>query len=263
MNPNVEIPPEKVESPAVIVISRVTFNYAVIAFVCLALGMVIGMVAYDRVAQGSQAGTEALINKAVATAVASLPQAAVNDPNARHNVSIDDRPSLGPKDAPVVLVEFGDFDCIHCKDFHDSTIEPLLQHYGDKVLYVFRDFPILGQGSVEAALAADCAYDQNAFWGFHDMLYADQANLTRTQFVKDAQTLKLNVDQFTQCFDSGEHQDRVGKDYTDAEALGVNGTPTFFVNGKMLVGAQPYQAFADAIDAELDVSNVAATQPPS
>ena len=247
------------QSP-VIVISRVMFNYAVIAVVCLLLGGVVGMVAYERVAQNNLAETQALIDKSVAAAVAALPKdaAAVQvDPNARKDVAIENRPSLGPRDAPVVMVEFGDFHCTYCKHFHDETITPLLQNYGNKVLFVFRDYPILGPDSTQAALAAECAYDQDAFWGFHDRLFADPTELTRPQFIKYAQDLKLNMDVFTPCYDKATHQTEISKDYNDATALGVGATPTFFINGKILLGAQPYATFAAAIDAELNAATAA------
>ena len=244
-NPNTQSPD--------VVISRLLLNYAVIALVCLVVGIVVGMVAQDRLAQNHQAETQALIDRSVAAAIAALPQDTIvqADPNARKDVAIDNRPSLGPRDAPVVIVEFGDFHCTYCKRFHDETITPLLQNYGDKVLFVFRDYPILGPDSTQAALAAECAYDQDAFWNFHDRLFSDPTELTRPLFIKYAQDLNLDMDQFTLCYDNAAHQTEVSQDYNDATALGVGATPTFFINGKLLLGAQPYAAFAAAVDAEL------------
>ena len=95
------------------------------------------------------------------------------------------------------MVEFGDFHCTYCKRFHDETITPLLENYGDKVLYVFRDYPILGPDSMQAALAAECAFDQDAFWDFHDRLFSDPTELTRDKFIEYAQELNLDMDQFT------------------------------------------------------------------
>jgi protein-disulfide isomerase len=240
------------QSPDV-VISRVTLNYAVIAVVCLLVGVAVGMIAQDRLNQNNQAVTQALIDRSVASAIAALPKDTTvqADPKARKDVAIDNRPSLGLRDAPVVMVEFGDFHCTYCKRFHDETITPLLQNYGDKILFVFRDYPILGPDSTQAALAAECAYDQDAFWNFHDRLFSDPTELTRPLFIKYAQDLKLNMDTFTSCYDNATHQTEVSKDYNDATALGVGATPTFFINGKMLLGAQPYASFAAAIDAEL------------
>lgn len=260
--PEPYVPPPP--SPAVVTISRVTFNYAIIAVVFLVVGAVIGTVVYDRVSRENQVATDDLINRAVATAIAALPTpvavAAADDPNARVFVASDNRPALGPVDAPVVIVEFGDFRCGYCKRFNDETITPLLDNYGDRVRFVFRDYPILGAASVQAALAANCAYDQNAFWDFHDKLYADPSELTRDKFLEYAEALNLNIDQFTTCYDEAEHQDTVVQDYTDAQALGVTGTPTFFINGKVFIGAQPYESFAAVIDAELALSETPAEQ---
>ena len=118
--------------------------------------------------------------------------------------------------------------------------------------------PILGQDSLSAALAAGCADDQGAFWPFHDRLYADPTNLTRDAFVQYATDLNLNLDTFTQCYDDQQHRDDVLQDYNDGQALGVGGTPTFFVNGKIFVGAQPYENFAQLIDAELNADETPA-----
>lgn len=240
------------ETP-VVVISRVTFNYAVIAFVCLLLGMALGAVGYDRVTQQNRVENEALINRAVATAVASLPRdtAAGPDPNTRYTVSTEGRPAIGSADAPVVIVEFGDFRCGYCKRFHEQTIQPLLANYGEQVRFVYRDYPILGPDSQQAAYAAQCAHDQGVFWDFHDLLYANQSQLNRVAFLSYAESLGMDVERFTDCYDNGTLNGAVVQDYNDGVALGITGTPTFFINGKMLIGAQPYEQFAAAIDAEL------------
>lgn len=253
--PAVEPVATPTEAPPVAVIPRAVFNYFVIAVVALALGLVLGVVGYDRVVQQSRADTEALIEKTVATAVAALPRdtvADVPDPNQRHEVSIANQPYRGADDAPIVIVEFGDFSCGYCKRFNDQTVTPLMETYGDQVKLVYRDYPILGPNSLSAALAAECAHDQDAFWGFHDRLYADPSNLTRDAFIAYATELELELDQFAQCYDDQVHRDAVVQDYNDGQALGVGGTPTFFINGKILVGAQPYDQFVSVIEAELD-----------
>lgn len=246
------------ETP-VVVISRVTFNYAVIAFVCLLLGMGVGAVGYDRLTQQNRVANEALINKAVATAVAALPRdtAAAQglNPNTRYTIATEGRPAIGSQDAPVVIVEFGDFRCGYCKRFQEQTVAPLLANYGDQILFVYRDYPILGPDSLQSAFAAQCAHDQGAFWGFHDLLYANQSQLNRVAFVSYAEALGMDVERFTACYDNGELNSAVIQDYNDGNALGITGTPTFFINGKVLVGAQPYETFAAAIDAELAAVN--------
>ncbi len=284
--PDAEIlapPPPAPTAPPLAVIPRATFNYFVIAVVALLIGVVIGAVGFDRLTQqnreenaalidqsvasaiaalpqGSSVDTEALINQAVATAVAAVPSGAqANDPNKRYDVAIADQPSMGPADAPVVMVEFGDFHCSYCKHFNDDTIKPLLDAYGDKVLFVYRDYPILGPNSLSAALAAGCANDQGAFWPFHDLMFANQTALNRDTFIQDATDLNLDVDTFTQCYDNQDHRSDVLQDYNDGQTLGVGGTPTFFINGKVFVGAQPYDSFAQTIDAELNADETPAT----
>lgn len=260
-NADLEMPliapePERVVEPPVAVIPRVVFNYFVIAAVSLAIGLVIGVVAYDRIAARSrdEVDTEVLINQAVAAAIAALPTqavAGVPDPNMRYDVAVADQPWRGTEDASIVIVEFGDFHCGYCKRFHDQTVTPLMETYGDRVKLVYRDYPILGPDSLSAALAASCAYDQDVFWDFHDRLYANPSNLTRSAFIQYATDLDLDVNRFTTCYDDQEHRDTVIQDYNDAQSLGVSGTPTFFINGKIFVGAQPYEQFAAAIEAEL------------
>jgi protein-disulfide isomerase len=244
--PEIKSPPPQ----AVMVVRRVVFNYVVIAVVFLAIGIAIGVVGYSRVVDHDKI----LIDQSVAKAIAALPSGAAAgqpNPNVRQNVSITGQPSMGPDDAPVVIVEFGDFHCTYCKRFQDQTITPLLQKYGDQVKFVYRDFPILGPDSLSAALAAACAQDQNAFWPFHDQLFANPTTLTRDAFVQYATALNLNLDQFTTCYDNQQHNNDVLADYNDGQTLGVSGTPTFFINGKILVGAQPLEQFSQRIDAEL------------
>jgi protein-disulfide isomerase len=248
--------PEVAGDTHVITIPRVLFNYAVIAIACFVVGLVVGVFAYDRVVQNNREENTELINSAVAAAVAALPQTGMvaqptPDPNFRYDVAEAGNPALGPVDAPITIIEFGDFRCSYCKRFFDQTLEPLLTAYEGQVRFVYRDYPILGPESVQAALAAQCADDQGQFWVFHDRLYQEQ-NLTRAAFVQYATEFEMDVDTFTTCLDDAVHQSEVEADYIAGAQLGVGGTPTFFINGKILVGAQPYESFVAAIEAELN-----------
>ncbi len=265
-----------------VVISRVAFNYVVIAIACLVIGAVVGILGYDRVSRGNQDQTDALINRAVSTAVASIPmqvgtgntstesmvqavgtavaaQATAMvptplptlDPNIRYDVSVADNPFLGPEDAPVTIIEFADFRCGFCKRFNDNTMQQILDTYGDNVRLVFRDYPILGPESQVAALAGECADDQSQFWPFHDMVYANQQFMSRSQYITYAEQLELDVERFTICLDEQEHLEENTNDYLAGVALGISGTPTFYINGKIIIGAQDFSAFAAVIDAEL------------
>jgi protein-disulfide isomerase len=245
----------------------VLFNYGVIAVSCFVIGLVVGIFAYDRVVQANREENAELINRAVAAAVASLPESGTAaqptpDPNIRYNITDEGNPTIGPADAPITIVEFGDFRCTYCKRFFDDTLYPLLDAYEGQVRFVFRDYPILGSESIQAALAAECADDQGAFWEFHDRLYQDQ-NLTRAAFLQYATELELDVDTFTTCLDDAVHQSEIETDYVAAAQIGVGGTPTFFINGKVLIGAQPYENFAAAIDAELVSTAAESTATPS
>jgi protein-disulfide isomerase len=124
----------------------------------------------------------------------------------------------------------------------------LLYDFDGKIKLVFRNYPILGQPSLLAALAGGCARDQNKFWEFHDLAFADQNHLDRETFIKYAGEMKLDVEKFTKCFDDQEHMNEIVADATYAQNLGVTGTPTFFINGQYISGAQPYTVFADSIN---------------
>lgn len=238
-----------------ITIPRVFFNYVIIAISCFAIGLIVGIFAYDRIVQNNREENTTLLNNAVASVVAALPAGVAAqptiDPNFRYDVTVADNPTLGAADAPITIIEFGDFRCTYCKRFFDQTLYPLLDAYEGRVQFVFRDYPILGPDSVQAALAAECADDQGQFWAFHDRLYANQI-LTRDAFLQHATELEMDVDAFTACLDDQVHQAEIEADYVAAAQLGVTGTPTFFINGKILVGAQPYDNFVVAIEAELN-----------
>lgn len=247
--------PETSNAETAVVIPRVLFNYVVIAVACFIIGLAIGIFGYDRVVQNNRDENSELIGSAVAAVVAALPQQPTPvptvDPNMRYDVTDAGNPALGPADAPVTIIEFGDFNCGYCRRFFDETLEPLLQAYEGRVRFVYRDYPILGQSSVLAALAAECADDQGQFWAFHDRVYSEQV-LTREVFVQYATELEMDVDTFTTCFDDATHQPEIEADYLAGAQLGVGGTPTFYINGKVLVGAQPYENFVAAIEAELN-----------
>lgn len=250
-------PPQSMREMPVATVPRSTFNAVVIAFVCLIVGAVVGWVGRDRIAQDNLTENETLISSAVATAVAALPAESLvaaeptRDPNQRFVVDIKDNPSLGPEDAPITIIEFGDFRCGYCRRFNDETLSQILTNYEGQVRFVYRDYPILGPESLEAALAGECAHDLDAFWPFHDWLYANQDKLNRTGFLLGAAELNMDIEQFTACLDARTHEQEIVADYLDGQNLGVGGTPTFFINGKILTGAQPYTVFAGVLEQEL------------
>lgn len=165
---------------------------------------------------------------------------------------------LGEANAPVTLIEYGDYQCPFCARFFLQT-EPLLRDEyikTGKVRMVYRNLAFLGQESVDAAEATECAKDQGKFWQYHDALYTAEhaddvegnGNLNRALFLKLAGEAKLDTGAFTECYDSGKYESVVNKQTQDAQSIGVNSTPTTFVNGEKVLGAQPYATFTALID---------------
>src|SRR5581483_6667005 len=157
-----------------------------------------------------------------------------------------------------------DFQCPFCKRFHDTTLPVLLKKYEGKIRFAYRDFPIssihpYAQGAAEAA---ECAYAQNKFWDYHDLLFQDQQRLTADDLLTYAKQLKLDMTAFKDCLDSRKYAQEVQSDYQAGLTLSINGNPTFFVNGRMLVGAQPLEVFTSYIDAELAAANASVTATP-
>jgi protein-disulfide isomerase len=172
--------------------------------------------------------------------------------SARHNVSGERGFSRGPKDAPITIVEFSDFQCPFCKTAN-ATVKQVLDKYPGKVRLVFRDYPLatLHPQAPKAHEAARCAGDQSKFWEYHDLLFERSPKMAAADLKQYAQELKLDAAAFNQCLDSGKHAAEVEKDFKEGAGLGLTGTPSFFINGKQLVGAQPLAAFQRVVDGEL------------
>ena len=170
----------------------------------------------------------------------------------RLEVSVDDDPSLGPADAPITIVEFSDFNCPYCEKWQTEIFQPLMAAYPNQIRFVYRDFPITSQESLAAAQAANCAGEQDAYWAFHDSLLTGGLDLGRDAYTQYATRLGLDVEALLACLDSGKYNDEVEADARYAAGLGVSGTPTFFINGLPLVGAQPLSEFQAVIESELN-----------
>ncbi len=160
---------------------------------------------------------------------------------------------IGPADAPITIVEFSDFQCPYCTTAA-ATVKQVREKYGDKVSVVYRHFPLpMHRQAGKAAEAAECAREQkpDAFWGYHDALFADQKPWTTADLVGYAEGLSLDVQEFSSCLNSGRHAATVLQDMEDGQAVGMSGTPGFYINGMVLSGAQPISAFTKVIDKEL------------
>ena len=191
------------------------------------------------------------------------PQGAQNAPNqpapgAKVNVDAGHLPVLGNKNAKVTVIEFADFQCPFCVRFFKDAKPNIIKGYVDsgKVKFTFRHYAFLGQESNFAAEASECANEQKKFWEYHDYLYNHQGPENSGAFAKDkligfAKDLGLNTDQFSSCLNSNKYVKQVADDLASGQKAGVSGTPTTFVNGRAIVGAQPYSAFKTLIDQEL------------
>ena len=161
-------------------------------------------------------------------------------------------PTVGNAKAPVTLIEFSDYQCPYCGRV-EPTLKRLRAAYGDKLRFVWKDFPLtqIHPLAFKAGEAAHCAGDQGKYWELHDVLFSKQTELQIDDLKRHALTLGLNADTFNQCLDSSKYAERVRDGVSEGGQLGVNSTPTIFINGRRLSGAQPYEAFAAIIDEEL------------
>lgn len=167
-------------------------------------------------------------------------------------IETEGHPTLGPKEAPVTLVEFSDFECPYCGRFF-STLKQLRESYPDKVRVVFRQFPLdMHPHARKAAEASLCAFDQNHFWEMHDLLFQESSALAVDDLKDKAKRLGLDTEAFAQCLDSGEQARGVVADLEAGVAVGVTGTPALFLNGQPLEGgAIPFELLRESIEKEL------------
>ena len=187
-----------------------------------------------------------------ATAKPAAPQQQQQQAAAVRKVDVPDTsPSFGPKHAKVTIVEWSDFECPFCGRVV-PTLAKIKETYGKDVRVVFRHQPLpFHPNAKPAAEAAMAAHEQGKFWEMHDKLFSNQKSLDRATFEKYAQELKLDMNKFKAALDSGKYRAQIDADSAAGSAVGANGTPTFFVNGRTLVGAQPFEAFKQAIDEEM------------
>ena len=211
--------------------------YSVLVVLAFAAGILVGYVAWGR-------------------DVPTAPTPTVSqEPSAppRYDIPTEGYPSFGPADAKIVIVEFSDFQCPYCQRFHKETYQKLLEAYPGKIRFVYRNFPLpptMHPDAMSAAVASLCANDQNAYWDYHDKLFGGDS-LNEETYIQYATELGLNVEKFTACLSSGKHDEDIKKDMDFSTNLGVQSTPTFFVNGLAIIGAQPLSSFTQLIDKEL------------
>ena len=173
-------------------------------------------------------------------------------------------PILGDPNAPITLVEFGDYQCHYCNVFFQSIEKDIVKNYVDtgKVKIIFKDYNIIGEDSVIASQGAHCANDQGLFWEYHDILYSNWTGenngwASSENLAIFAQQIGLNMDKWSECMNKGSHSQIILKSNDDARTLELTGTPAFFIinsEGKVskLFGAQPFEVFKKIFDSQLE-----------
>lgn len=156
--------------------------------------------------------------------------------------------------AAVVVTEFADLECPACRAAHEVIVKELTRQYGNRIRYEFMHFPLvtIHRYALDAAEAAECAADQDAFWEFIDLAYAEQDQLSRESLVRWGEQLSLDMDLYNRCRNSHVKRDTVLANYQTGKDMGVNGTPTFFVNGQRVDST--LEALGTAIEVETDAT---------
>lgn len=173
------------------------------------------------------------------------------DPPRTEVTIADDDPARGPKDAPITIVEFSEYQCPFCARV-TPTLKALEQKYAGKIRLVYKDFPLQNHlQAPKAAEAAHCAGDQGKYWELHDRMFANQSLLQVPELKKHAAAVGLDQAKFDQCLDGGTHAARVQEDVAYGNAMGVSSTPTLYINGRLVSGAQPQALFEGIIEEEL------------
>ncbi|HVV48178.1 MAG TPA: thioredoxin domain-containing protein [Polyangia bacterium] len=177
------------------------------------------------------------------------------DANTRYRAEIKGAPMKGAKDAPVTIVQWSDFQCPFCGRV-EPTIAKVMDAYKGKVRVFWHDLPLpFHPNARPSAIAARAAGEQGKFWEMHDKLFADPAHEDRATFEKYAQELGLNMGKFKAALDSQKDKAAIEADSAAGGKIGAHGTPAFFINGKFLSGAQPFEAFKARIDEELKTAD--------
>ncbi len=239
-------PTEPIVNPAETFTFKATHFYAVLVVLAFSVGVIIGYLAW---------GHTPAVQAVAAQPSGPVVEAPVDTPApqyVRYSIPTEGFPSIGPANAPITIVEFSDFQCPYCRQWQQETYQPLLAAYPGKIRLVYRDFPLssIHPNAFPAAEAAQCANAQNAFWPYHDKLFASE-NLGDDIYKQYAQELNLDMAKFNECLTNHTYQTYVQANSDFAVKTGVNSTPTFFINGLAVIGAQPLDVFKQVIDKEL------------
>lgn len=233
--------------------------YSVLVVLAFAVGVLVGFVAWGRGSSAVAVNPQAVAGN-VAQGGADVIASPAPPQYVRYDIPTEGYPSLGPADAPITIVEFSDYQCPFCSRFHDETYQALLDAYPGQIRFVYRNLPLgFHQNAQMSAEAALCAGDQDKYWEMHEVLFANQASLNNPEgttleqatYNEYAQGLGLDVTAFEDCMTTHKFAQFIKDDMAFSTDLGVQSTPTFFINGLAIVGAQPLSNFQQLIDKEL------------
>jgi protein-disulfide isomerase len=242
------------DKPEVTITLRRFHLYAILMPLVFVLGFGLGYLVWGRVPSASPAVAE--VAPTPAQPAAAQDQTAVTEETqqvVRYDIPVDDDPVLGPEDAPITIIEFTDYECPYCRKWHAEVFPKLVEAYPDQVRLVYRDFPLtsIHVNAQPAAEAANCANEQGAFWDYTEKLFKMEQGLSAQAYSEYASQLDLDAQAFKDCLESGRYKEEIQSDFDFAANLGVRSTPTFFINGIAIVGAQPFEVFQQVIEKEL------------
>ena len=221
--------------------------YAVLTVLAFSVGVLLGYVVW-----GMESATTTVQTAGQASGPVVESPVTEQAQYRRYDIPIENSHTLGPADAAITLVEFSDYQCPYCRRWHAEVYEPLLAAYPGKIKFVYRHLPLdsIHPEAIPAAEASMCAGEQDAFWQYHDKLFSSES-LGNQVYLQYAQDLGLDMKSFEACVNDRKYQQAVADDTSFAIDLGIRSTPTFFINGLAIVGAQPLDVFKQVIDKEL------------
>ena len=248
-----------------IVISQTTVYYFVIAVLFFVAGFAVAWVTFSARADDIKNVAVSAARDAVKAAIADASNGVGNTAAAapttvpKQDIKFStNSPAWGPANARVTVVEYSDFQCPFCEMFYQNTYPLIRKNYGDKVRFVYQQYPLttIHPDAMRAANAAECAREQNKFWEYHDALFSNQKDLSHDALVTYATQVQVpDIKQFTACLDAEKYKQSINDQENAGSNYSVSGTPTFFINGNILVGAQDYKTFSAMIDKELSSAN--------
>lgn len=220
--------------------------YSLLVVLAFAVGLLTGYMAWGRDDAGVAQQTAAQAGPLAGAPVTQTAQ------YKRYDIPTDGYPSFGPADAPITIVEFSDFQCPYCRSFHQDTYQALLDSYPGKIRFVYRNLPLVSihPEAFPAAVASRCANEQDAFWPYYEKIFSGE-DMGQTTYIQYATDLELDVTAFQECLTSDRNDAFIQADSDFALSMGVQSTPTFFINGLAVIGAQPLEVFKQVIDKEL------------